>query len=60
MYSIYKLKWLVDMLNEGDWNLDILKHSSQIYCLCDMDDNQKEIATGNLAYLTWFCMWLLY
>ena len=60
MYNLYKLKWLIDMLNANGRNYDILQLSRGVYCICDMSDNQRMLKSGNLAFLIWFCEWLLY
>lgn len=60
MYNLYKLKWLIDMLNANGRNYDILQLSRWVYCICDMNDNQRELKVGSLAFLIWFCEWLLF
>lgn len=60
MYNLYRLKWLIDMVNHGGRNYDILKMSSRVYAICDMKDNQRLVKTWSLAFLIWFCEWLLF
>lgn len=60
MYTLYRLKGLTDMLGKDGYNYDILKMSSKVYCICDMNDNQRIIKSWSLAFLIWFCEWLLF
>lgn len=60
MNKLYKLKWLIDMVNMQDRKWDILRYGSWVYVICDMNDNQRYIKRWNLDFLIWFCEWILF